>query len=101
MRVPPPLFGYFLKKVIYHLSSIVLSFLHLLDSFTKLASSDSGVGLPRVLCCKSRGPSAAIYSMSQGIDGDFSSGRSLQDMDQHRRPGKLKLHMYFDMQSQG
>ena len=98
-RPQPPLFGSFLQKVTY-ISQMILTgilFCDLLDSFTKLASSDSGVRLPWVLCCKPWGASAVIYSLSQGIDGDFSSGCSLQDVDQHRRPGKLKL---FDMKLQ-
>ena len=92
-RPQPPLFGSFLQKVTY-ISQMILTgilFCHLLDSFTKLASSDSGVRLPWVLCCEPWRPSAVIYSLSQGIDGDFSSGCSLQDVDQHRRPGNLKL----------
>lgn len=48
VKAPPPLFGYFLQKVTYVFQMILTGILssHLLDSFTKLASSDSGVRLP-------------------------------------------------------
>lgn len=71
------------------LQYVSLSFVvfNLLDSIIQLAPSDSRVRLSWVCCSESGRASAIVNCLSQGTDGDISSGCSLQNLDQHRRPG--------------